>query len=83
IGNLILIASVEDNDVYGNLTTERTVPWGTAISYTSDYNKRSLFARAHRPPLWLLWLASSITLSVWLVMFYLIFQIRKIKQLGA
>ena len=31
-GNLILIASVEDNDLYGNLTAEKTVPWGIATN---------------------------------------------------
>jgi hypothetical protein len=82
-GNLVLIAKVEDNDIYGNMTTERTVSWGTATKYVSDYNKRSLFARAHRPPFWLLWMASCITLTVWLVMFYLLLQIRKLKKLGA
>jgi hypothetical protein len=82
-GNLVLIARVEDNDTYGSLTTERIVPWGTVTTWVSDYNKRSLFARAHRPPYWLLWMATSITLTVWLVMFYLFFQIRKLKKLGA
>ena len=82
-GNLVLIAKVEDNDLYGNLTTEKTVAWGTATKYVSDYNKRSLFARAHRPPFWLLWMASCITLTVWFVMFYLLFQILKLKILGA
>ncbi len=82
-GNLVLVASVEDNDVYGNLTTEKIVPWGTPTTYTSDYNNRSLFARAGRPPLWLLWMASCITLSVWAVIFYLFFQIRKLKKLGS
>ena len=81
-GNLVLIAKVEDNDMYGNMTSERAVPWGTATKYVSDYNKRSLFARAHRPPFWLLWMASGITLTVWFVMFYLLFQIRKLKKLG-
>jgi hypothetical protein len=82
-GNLVLIASVEDNDIYGNMSTERTVPWGTPSDYVSDYDKRSLFARAGRAPFWLLWMASGITLSVWLVIFYLFFQIRKLKKLGA
>ena len=81
-GNLILIASVEDNDIYGNLTTEKTVPWGTPTMYVSNYNSRSLFARAGRPPFWLLWMASSITLLVWSIIFYLFFQIRKLKKLG-
>ena len=82
-GNLVLVASVEDNDIYGNMTTERTVPWGTPSMYVSNYNSRSLFARAGRPPLWLLWMASSITLVVWSIIFYLFFQIRKLKKLGA
>ncbi len=82
-GNLVLIAKVEDNDMYGNMSTERIVPWGTPSNYVSDYNKRSLFARAGRPPYWLLWMASSITLSVWIVIFYLFVQIRKLKKLGA
>jgi hypothetical protein len=82
-GNLILVASVEDNDVYGSMSTERTVPWGTPITYVSDYDKRSLYARNGRAPLWLIWMATSITLSVWLVIFYLFFQIRKLKKLGA
>jgi hypothetical protein len=81
-GNLVLIAKVEENDVYGNITTERTVPWGTRSVYVSDFNRRSLFARAGRPPLWLLWMASCITLSVWAVIFYLFFQIWKLKKLG-
>ena len=82
-GNLILIASVEDNDVYGNLTTEKTVPWGTAAKYISTYNERSLFARRGLSPLWLEWMAYSITAGVWFILFYLFFQIRKIKKLGA
>ncbi len=82
-GDLLLVATVEDNDIYGNLSTERTVPWGTPSDYVSDFDKRSLFARAGRAPFWLIWMASGITLSVWLVIFYLFTQIRKLKKLGA
>jgi hypothetical protein len=82
-GNLILIASVEDNDVYGNLTTEKTVPWGKASKYISAYNTRSLFARRGWSPLWLEWMAYSITAGVWIILFYLFVQIRKLKKLGA
>ena len=81
-GNLILVASVEDNDIYGNLSTERSVHWGTPSDYVSNFDKRSLFARAHRPPLWLLWMAASITLTVWVIIFYLFSQILKLKKLG-
>jgi hypothetical protein len=82
-GNLILVARVEDNDIYGNMTTERTVPWGTSSKYVSEYNQRSLFARRGWSPFWLTWMAYSITAAVWIVLLYLFIQIRRLKKLGA
>jgi len=82
-GNLILVASVEDNDVFGNLTSEKTVPWGTSVSYNSEYNTRSLFARRGWSPYWLIWMSYSIIAAVWFVILYLFVQIRKLKKLGA
>jgi hypothetical protein len=81
-GNIILIAKLEDNDVYGNLTSEKIVPWGIPTRYISDFDRRSLSARQGRTPLPLAFIAWSIALAVWAVIFYLVFQIRKIKKLG-
>ena len=81
-GNITLIAKVEDNDLYGNLTSERSVPWGVATSYVSDVNKRTLFARRGRSPIWLIFMTYSIGVAVWGVILYLAFQIWKIKKLG-
>ncbi|HEY2350489.1 MAG TPA: hypothetical protein VGH64_15830 [Puia sp.] len=81
-GNLTIIAEVDDNDVYGNLTTEKSVPWGEPTQYVSSYNQRSLFARRGWSPLWLEWMAYSIIAVVWGVMIYLFFQIRKLKKLA-
>ena len=82
-GNLVLIAKVEDNDTYGNLSVELTVPWGNRTSYLSAYDKRTLFARRGYSPVWLEIMAYSIIVLVWGVLIYLIGQIRKIKALGA
>jgi len=82
-GNLILVASVEDNDLFGNLTSEKTVPWGTSVKYSSDYNTRSLFARRGFSPYWLIWMSYSIIAAVWFVIVYLFVQIRKLKKMGA
>ena len=81
-GNLVIIAEVDDNDVYGNLTTEKTVPWGESSKYISAFNQRSLFARRGWSPLWLEWMAYSIIAAVWGVLFYLFLQIRKLRKLG-
>ena len=81
-GNLVLVANIIDNDVYGNVEAETTVPWGKPLVYTTNYNHRSLFARRGHSPIWLELLAYGIILLVWAVIIYLGFQIRKIIQLG-
>jgi len=81
-GNLVLVANIIDNDVFGNVEAETTVPWGKPLVYTSNYNHRSLFARRGHSPIWLELLAYGIILLVWAVIIYLGFQIRKIIQLG-
>jgi len=81
-GNLVLVASIIDNDVYGNIEAETTVPWGKPLVYTTNYNHRSLFARRGHSPIWLELLAYGIILVVWTVIIYLGFQIRNIIKLG-
>jgi predicted cupin superfamily sugar epimerase len=82
-GNLVLIASVIDNDTYGNLTAEMVVPWGAKTVYTTNFDHRSLFARRGYSPIWLELLAYTIVAAVWFVIIYLLMLIRKIKKLGA
>lgn len=82
-GNLILIARIEENDVLGSITAEKTVPWGKYYKYVSEYDKRTLFARRGQSPVWLEFMAYTIIIGVWIVLIYLIGQIRKLKRLGA
>jgi len=80
--NIILVASVIDNDVYGNLSAELAAPWGAKTIYTTNFDHRSLFARRGHSPIWLELLAYGIVAAVWAVIIYLLFQIRTIKKLG-
>lgn len=81
-GNLILVAKVDDNENFGNLSLEKTVPWGVAKNMKNDFNKRSLWATGNKAPVWLLFMAFSIMLGVWSVIIYLIIILYKIKKLG-
>ncbi len=81
-GNLQLIASVIDNDLYANLTSEINTHWGKPLIYTTNYNHRSLFARRGHSPFWLEFLAYGIIIAVWVVIIYLVIQIKKIVKLG-
>lgn len=81
-GNIVLVASVIDNDVYGTLTSELVVPWGKYYPHESNFDERTLFARRGHSPMWLELLAYAIVIVVWSVIIYLFFQIKKIKELG-
>jgi hypothetical protein len=81
-GNLILTAKMEDNDLYGNVAVEKTVPWGVPTTYISAYDERTLFARRGHSPFWLELMAYSIVVAVWGVLIYLIIKIRELKKLG-
>jgi hypothetical protein len=80
--NITLVAKTEDNELYGNLSIEKTVPWGTVFTHTSNFDKRSLWATRFKTPIWLLAMAYSIIATVWGVIIYLVFQIVKISRLG-
>ena len=36
-GNIVLIAKVEDNDNYGNLSVEKTAKWGAPLTYQTHF----------------------------------------------
>lgn len=80
-GNIILLVKADDNEFYGNISAEKSVPWGVYKKYESNFNKRSLFATRFRSPVWLIAMAYSIIAGVWGVLIYLIFQIIKIRKL--
>jgi hypothetical protein len=81
-GNIMLVAKVEDNELYGNLVVEKSVPWGVFKKFENNFNKRSLWATRFKTPIWLLFMAYSIVAGVWGVLIYLVWQIIKIKKLG-
>ena len=81
-GNIVLIAKTEDNDRFGNLFQEKTVPWGAYFERQTNFNQRSLWATRDKTPIWLLLMAYSIVAAVWGVILYLIFGLVKIKNLG-
>ena len=81
-GNIIIVAKTEDNELFGNVSMEKTIPWGKYYTTESNFGKRSLWATRDRTPLWLLFMAYSIIAIVWGVIIYLIVQIIKIKNLS-
>jgi len=81
-GNITLVARVEDNDTYGNLVIEKTVPWGAKFIPLSNFNERSLYGTRYKTPIWLLVAAYSILIAVWGILITLVVSVFKIKKLG-
>ncbi len=81
-GNIVLVAKVLDNDQYGNLSIEKTVPWGAKFAMLNTFDKRTLFATRDKAPVWLQLIAYSIMFAVWGILVYLVFNVFKIKKLG-
>lgn len=82
-GNLVLVAKLDANDSYGTITKEKKVPWGIPRQSLNNFDKRTLYARRGLSPIWLGFIAYSIAFAVWGVIIYLIFQIRKMRKIGA
>ena len=82
-GNIVLVAKTEDNDMYGNVSVEKVVPWGVAVNPDPGFfEQRTLWSTRFRTPYWLLMMAYSIIIVVWGTILYLVFQIVKIKKMG-
>jgi hypothetical protein len=82
-GDIVLVARVDNNELYGNLLVKKIVPWGTAtVANDEFFKKRSLWATRDKAPIWLMVIAYSIIAAVWAVLVYLIIQLFKIRKLG-
>lgn len=82
-GNIILAAQVEDDEHYGNLIVEKTVPWGVVPQKEGNFfNQRTLWSTRSGTPWWLLLMATSIVVGVWGTIVYLIIQLVKINKLS-
>lgn len=83
-GNITLVASVGDNDELGNLLIEKKINWGVAVKEDkSFFDQRALWKTRSRTPYWLLLIAYSIVIGVWGTILYLVFQLVKLKKIGA
>lgn len=77
-GNLILIARLDDNELYGNLETSVSQQWGVPVSDELRELPRSLFST--HPPVWMVVTFIVLMTAVWghyLVIIYELFRLRK------
>lgn len=79
-GNIVLVAKVDDNDNYGSLLQEMTVPWGSKFAGENTFAQRTLFATRNKAPIWLLMIAYTIVICVWGALGFLAINLVRIRN---
>ena len=81
-GNVEIIASFKDSDSYGTIMKSIELNWGIPLHFENPVLERSLWGPNDRVPLWLLFSYLLVTGGVWLTIFYVVFQMIKLKKAG-
>jgi hypothetical protein len=81
-GDVIIEAKIDDHESYGNVVTSKVITWGVPVAPDQSFHKRTLWATRDKTPLWLLIFPNLIIVSVWGIIFYLIYQLARIIKLG-
>ncbi len=83
LGNIVLIAKIENNFLFNDTQTSVSKVWGTKLeTQDATFNQRSLWGSRDKSPVWLLFLANGIILGVWLVILYVVFSLFRLKKSG-
>ena len=78
LGNITLLAKLDENETYGYLETASTQKWGVAVSNRIEDQPRALWSS--HPPLWMLITFIILMTAVWghyIVIVYELFRLRK------
>jgi hypothetical protein len=81
LGNVTVIAKVEDNDVLGNIEEYKTVKWGKPVLF-AKLSQRALWASGKNAPVPLVIIVSGMVAGAWAVIMYILYQLIQIKKSG-
>lgn len=78
LGNITLIAALTDDETFGNVESNASEKWGIAVLPDKDPFPRALWAP--RAPIQLILTLSILFGGVWLVYFFVFYQLNRIKK---
>lgn len=81
-GMIDLIVSLEDHDDFGNLELNKKIDWGVPIVIKSLETERELWSVRANAPVYLIVVTNSIIFGIWFVIFYISYQIFRLKKIG-
>jgi hypothetical protein len=77
-GIITLVVRIEDDEQFGNVEKMATVSWGTPLAINKNPFPRALWEP--NAPIPLVITVSTLFLSVWLIYFFIFYQLRKIRK---
>ncbi len=81
-GLINFYAKLPNEDLYGTVETDTVIQAGVPIQPVSLRAKRAMWNTVDMAPLWILITYTTIVIAVWSIIFYILFQLRKIFIIG-
>jgi hypothetical protein len=81
-GNLIIVAKVEDHELFGNLEFRRKINWGVPLIIDPNKHVRELWSSRANAPFYLIFIVNAMLIGIWGVIAYIVYQVFLIKKLG-
>lgn len=81
LGNLVIVAKIEDHDEFGNYEVQKPVTWGVPAKQAA-IEGRTLWAPGNNAPLPLVTASLTIVFGIWGVLIYLMVQLYRIKKIS-
>lgn len=78
MGNLVLLAKVDENEEFGNLESTSNQPWGVKVSNSVLTTQRTLWSS--HPPLWMLITFFVLMTAVWGHYFVIVIQLYRLRK---
>ena len=81
-GNVIILTKIMESDLYNDLTIETTKKWGIPTpNVDQSEEKRSLWAASANAPISLILIVSTLIVSVWFIICYIIHKLFRISKI--
>ena len=81
-GFLKIFVRIIENEEYGIVEISEIKQWGIPLSISDDSIKRSLWASGANAPITLIVLVNIVIAVVWMIIFYIVYKIFRIRKLG-
>ncbi len=81
-GNLKILVRIVENEDYGTVEVSNIKQWGIPTYIDESKEKRTLWASGANAPISLLIFINSLIIGVWGIIFYIIYNILKIRRIG-